>query len=155
MKNQLTGETEPIKSNSALKESCDLEYLLIDDIRTLLNEEFALQTRSSLLLLLNRLIRNLPNVLELSSDKGYYLNAAHERRPNWSREINALYQANMDCVSSLSLVRDCLEKDTPIDAISKEVEQRLRHWIKSLAAIRCRESTMLQEAFTLDIGGEA
>ena len=154
MENQRTGETEIIKSHSALKESYDLEYLLIGDIRTLLNEEFDLQTRSSLLVLLTRLIQNLPNVLDLTSDEGY-LNAVLVRRPNWTRKIKALYQANMDCVASLSLVRDWIEKETPADSISKENEQRLKHWIKSLAAIRCRESTMLQEAFTLDIGGEA
>ncbi|MDB4757036.1 hypothetical protein OAG56_06640, partial [Mariniblastus sp.] len=134
-----------------LKESCDLEYLLIGDMRTLLSEDFDLQTRASLLILLNRLIRNLPNVLKLALDNSY-LNAVLKRRPNWSRQIKALYQANMVCVS---LVRDRLEKDTSIDAISKEVEQRLRHWIESLATIRCRESTMLQEAFALDLGGEA
>ena len=153
MTNKQTDESKTTaKQNSMLKESCDLEYLLIGDIRTLLEEKFDSQTRSSLLVLINRLILNLPDVLELSSEEGY-LNIVAERRPSWSRQINALHQANLDCVSSLTLVRDGLENDTPIAAISKELE--LRNWIKSFSAMRCQESTMLQEVFTIDLGGEA
>ena len=154
MANEQTDDSKTTDSCSLLKASCDLEYLLIGDIRKLLSEKFDLQTRSSLLVLLNRLIQNLPAVLELSSEEDY-LSIVLERRPSWSRQINALYQANLDCVSSLTLVRDCLENDTSIAAISKELELRLRNWVKSFSAMRCQESTMLQEAFTLDLGGEA
>ena len=154
MTNEQTDESKTTESCSLLKVTCDLEYLLIGDIRTLLEEKFDSQTRSSLLVLMNRLILSLPDVLELSSKKGY-LNTVIERRPSWSRQINALYQANLDCVSSLTLVRDDLENDTPKAAISKELELKLRNWIKSFSAMRCQESTMLQEAFTLDLGGEA
>ena len=154
MTNEQTDESNTTESCSLLKAGCDLEYLLIGDIRILLDEKFDSQTRSSLLVLMNRLILNLPDVLELSSENGY-LSIVAERRPNWSRQINALYQANLDCVSSLGLVRDGLENDTSIAAISKELELGLRNWIKSFSAMRRRESTMLQEAFTLDLGGEA
>ena len=154
MTNEQTDESKTTESRSLLTAACDLEYLLIGDIRTLLEEKFDSQTRSSLLVLMNRLILSLPDVLELSSKKGY-LNIVIERRPSWSRQINAMYQANLDCVSSLTLVRDDLENDTPKAAISKELELKLRNWIKSFSAMRCQESTMLQEAFTLDLGGEA
>ena len=154
MTNEQTDESKTTESRSLLTAACDLEYLLIGDIRTLLEEKFDSQTRSSLLVLMNRLILSLPDVLERSSKKGY-LNIVIERRPSWSRQINALYQANLDCVSSLTLVRDGLENDTPKAAIPKELELKLRNWIKSFSAMRCQESTMLQEAFTLDLGGEA
>ena len=154
MTNEPTDESKTSESFSLLKASCDLEYLLIGDIRILLEEKFDSETRSSLLVLMNRLILNLPDVLKLSSEDGY-LSIVAEKLPCWSRQINALYQANLDSVSSLTLVRDCLENDKPIAAISKELELRLRNWMKSFAAMRCQESTMLQEAFTLDLGGEA
>ncbi len=147
MKNPQADESGQIEPRSLLKTSCDLEYLLIGDIRILLSEKFDSQTRSSLLVLLNRLIINLPDVLELSSKDGY-LGIVLERRPNWSRKIHALYQANLDCVSTLVPVRDCLEKNGSLAAISKELELRLKEWIKSFTAMRCREGTMLQEAFT-------
>lgn len=154
MIHEQTAESKTTESCSLLKASCDIEYLLIGDIRTLLEEKVDSQARSSLLVLMNRLILNLPDVLELSTENGY-LGIVAERRPSWSRQINALYQANLDCVSSLRLLRDSLENDTSIAAISKGLELRLGNWIKSFSAMRCRESTMLQEAFTLDLGGEA
>jgi hypothetical protein len=154
MKNKRTDAPSRVEPLSLLKASCDLEYLLMGDIRILLSEKFDSQTRSSLLVLLNRLILNLPDVLELSSKDGY-LGIVLERRPNWSRKINALYQANLDCVSTLVPVRDCLEENGSITAISNELEVRLRNWIESFAVLRRQESTMLQEAFTVELGGEA
>ena len=93
-------------------------------------------------------------VLELSSEDGY-LSIVAQRLPSWSRQINALCQAKLNSVSSLTLVRDCLKNDNSIAAISKELELRLRNWMKSFSAMRCQQSRMLQEAFTLDFGGEA
>lgn len=154
MANQRTDESKLIEPHCLLKASCDLEYLLMGDIRALLSEKFDSRTRSSLLVLLNRLILNLPVALELSSQDGYLRNVL-ERHPNWSRKINALYQANLDCVSTLVPVRDCLAKNGSITAISKDLEDRLRNWIGSFAVLRRQESTMLQEAFTVDHGGEA
>ena len=154
MTNEPTAETKTAESITLLKASCDLEHLLIGDIRALLAEKFDSQTRSSLLLLMNSLILNLPVALKLSSKVGF-LSVVAEKCPSWSRQVAALYQANLDCVSSLTLVRDCLENHTPIAAISKQFLLGLKNWIRSYSALRCQESTMLQEAFTLDIGGEA
>lgn len=147
-------ESRIYERRSLLRARCDLEYLLIGDLRNLLAEEFDSQSPSSLQLLLDRLIQNLPIVLELSSEDGY-LNSVLERRPNWSRQINALYQSNLDCVSSLKLVRDALEQERSIDVMSKELELRLRNWVKSFAEMRRLEASMVQEAFTVDFGGEA
>ncbi len=124
------------------------------NIRSLLSKRPDLKTRPSLLILVNRLILELPNSLAPSSQDGYLGNIL-ERRPNWSRQINALYQANLNCVSALALIRDSLANERTIGAISEETELPLKNWIESFAAIRCSEDTLLQEAFTIDLGGEA
>lgn len=154
MFSQPTDDPETISSNSLLRTSCDLECLLIDDIRSLLGDKCDATTHASLLVLMNRLILNLRVLLDLSAKDGY-LSVVLEKRPGLSRQIDALYQANLECVSSLVLIRDGLEYGLPVAAISKEPEMRLKKWIETFSAIRCRESTMLQEAFTVDIGGEA
>ena len=154
MNNQRTDESQRIASRSLLKTSCDLEYLLMGDLRLLLRATTDSQTRSSLLVLLNQLILNLPDVLELASNEGY-MGVVLDRRPSLSRQINKLHQANLDCVSTLVLIRDCLDTDQNIKAISEELELRLKNWIKSFSALRCLESTMLQEVFSVDLGGEA
>lgn len=154
MANQPTHESDAIDSSSLLRTSSDLEHLLITEIETLLGDKCELQTRSSMLGLLNQLIFNLPILLELSLTAGY-LSTVVEKRPSWSRQIDKLYQANLECVSSLELIRDWLEKSSVIEAIPNGLELRLRKWIESFSTMRCKESTMLQAAFTIDLGGEA
>ncbi len=154
MNNQRPDESKRIAPSSLLKTSCDLEYLLVGDLRFLLNAKVGSHTRPSLLVLLNRLILNLPDVLKLSSIDGY-METVLARRPNWSRQVDKLHQANLNCVATLILIRDCLESDQGFNAISKKLKVRLQKWIEAYSAIRCLESTMLQEAFTVEIGGEA
>lgn len=154
MNNQRLDESKRIASRASLKTSCDLEYLLLGDLRSQMCETNDTQTRSSLLVLLNRLILNLPDVLELSSNDGY-MGVVLDRRPNWSCQIDELHRANLDCISTLVLIRDCLESDLDFSAVSKELKVRLQKWIESYSAIRRLENTMLQEAFTVDFGGEA
>ena len=154
MTHQQNNKSQQIESRSLLKSSCDLESLLMGDIRTLLSNQFDSQTKSSILVLLDQLILNLPVLLELSSKNGY-LNVVLEKRPGWARQIDALYQANLDCISSLKLVRNCLKNDRNFDALSQELGVPLQNWIESFSAMRCLESTILQEAFTIDLGGEA
>jgi len=136
------------------KDSFDLEYLLVGDIRILLTERFDWRSRNTLLLLLNRLTTNLPKVLELSS-KETYMAPVLERRPNLSQKVDDMYQANLDCLAVLNLVRDRIQKDLCIESISDELELLLKNWIRSFAALRHQERRILQEAFVVDFGGEA
>ena len=154
MNNQCLDDANQIASHTLLKTSCDLEYLLIGDLRLLLRATTGSRTKSSLLVLLNRLILNLQDVLEISSLDGFMVTVL-DRRPNWSRQISELYQANLECVSTLVLIRDCLENDQVFNANSIKLDQKLEKWIESFSIIRCLESTMLQEAFTVEFGGEA
>lgn len=154
MTNRQTDEFDTTNSNSLLKACCEREHLLIGNIQDLLREKLGSNTRRLMLLHLNRMILNLPNLLELSSEEGY-LSVVLERRPNWSLRVNQLYHANLHCVSTLTFVRDSLQNDAPAVVISKGLEERLRNWLKSFSAMRRLESNMLQEALTLDLGGEA
>ena len=154
MNNLRIKESKRTDARSSLKTSCDLEYLLIGDLRLLLHATTDSQTQPSLLVLLDRLLLNLPDVLELSSKDGY-LGIVRDRGPNWSRQIDELHQANLDCITTLALVRNCLENDQSYNAFSKELALRLQEWIESFSAIRYLESTMLQEGFTVELGGEA
>lgn len=132
----------------------DLEYLLIGDIRILLTERFDWRSRSTLLLLLDRLISNLPKVLDLAA-KEEYLCTVLERRPNLSKQVDDLYHANLECLSVLKVVRDRLESDKCIHSISEELETLLKNWIRTFATLRHQERRILQEAYVVDLGGES
>lgn len=132
----------------------DLEYLLLGDLRELLDEPQTAQTRRSILVILNRLLLNLPRQLALACEDGY-MSEVLEQRPNWHRKIEALHGANLACISALDESRNRVMRDSPLVAIADELSCNLRHWTQSLVAIREHETRLLQNAFTLDIGGEA
>ena len=132
----------------------DLEYLLLGDLRQLLDEPQTAQTRQSILVILDRLLLNLPRQLVLACEERY-MSEVLEQRPNWHRQIEALYGANMACISALDESRNRVVRELPFAAIANEVSRHLRQWMQSLVAIREHETRLLQKAFTLDIGGEA
>ena len=57
------------------------------------------QTRQSILVILDRLLLNLPRQLALACEKGY-MTEVLEQCPNWHRQIEALHGANMACISA-------------------------------------------------------
>ena len=143
------------ESARAARHTChELEYLLLGDLRQLLDELQTAQTRRSLLIILDRLLDNLPRQFALACEEGYMAEVL-EKRPNWHRQIEGLYGANMAFISALNQLRNRIVQELPFIAIANEVSCDLREWIQSLVKTRGDESRLLQTAFSLDIGGEA
>ncbi len=138
----------------AIKRCYDLEYLLLGDLRQLLDERETAHTRKALLVTVDRLLLNLPLQLELVSEEGY-MSEVLEEFPNWHRQIEVLLCENKACISRLGELRRRVGQELPFSAIGREVSFKLRKWMESLATIREREVQILQNAFALDIGGEA
>ncbi len=141
-------------SVEAIKRCYDLEYLLLGDLRQLVDEPPTAQTRFGMLVTLDRLLENLPRRLELTSEQGYMAEVLEER-PNWHDRIENLLDANRDCISRLDELRRRIARELPFAETARRVSQDLREWMDSLESIREHEGQMLQNAFALDIGGEA
>ena len=136
----------------SLRACCDLEYLLIGDLRQLLKERSP-PDNHTVRVLLARLLRNLPEVTRHSSISGY-MTVALERCPRLYRQITTLQNANLDCLHALQELYDSIESESSFNDVSKETDHALEAWIESFGTMRSRESQLLQEAFTTDIGGE-
>lgn len=145
---------KPNRSRESIKECFELEYRLIGELRQLLTKKNTKQTRELLLSILDRLLSNLSTQMEVSCDQGYMSNVL-EQCPNLHRKIEALCRANSDCILEIEMLRNRIDQDQPFANIADEVSDDLRQWIQSLNTIRRQESGLLQEAFTVDIGGEA
>lgn len=102
---------------TALKKCFDLEYLLIGDLRQLLNHPFTAQTRMSLLSILDRLIENLPRQIHVPNEQGY-LSVVLERCPNSHGQIEALRSGNQKCIEALQALRNQINQDMPVTAIA-------------------------------------
>jgi len=138
----------------AIKRCYDLEYLLLGDLRQFLDDPVTPDTRQGLVVTLDRLLDHLPLQLELVSEEGY-MSEVLEEFPNWHRQIEALLGENMSCISRLRELRRRVANELPFSAVGREVSFKLRKWMESLETIREREVQILQNAFALDLGGEA
>jgi hypothetical protein len=132
----------------------ELEYLLLGDLRELLEDPETSQTRRSLLIILDHLLVNLPRQLELKCEGGYMAEIL-AKCPAWQREVDALLHEDRDCNSALSRLHDHVLRELPWLAMTQEVRETLAVWMDLLGAVRTQESRMLQTAYTLDFGGEA
>jgi hypothetical protein len=141
-------------AHEALDACHELEYLLLGDLRELLEEPETLHTRRSLMLILEHLLVNLPRQLMLKCEGGYMTEVLGEF-PWWQDEVEALLSEDQACNSALVQLHERLAHELPWLPIAAEVRATLDRWMELLAAIRKQENRLLQKAFTLDLGGEA
>lgn len=138
----------------SLKSCWDLEYILIGDLRQLLDEGQLSKIRMPLLVIINRLLQNLPDLLRLSSEDGF-IATVPKICPRFHRQIQTLQRVNLECINSLQGLHDHIDNKSNFIDVSKETDGKLRDWITAFGKMRSRESELLQEAYTVDIGGEA
>ncbi len=75
--------------------------------------------------------------------------------PHWQRRVESLRRKDIANHLSLERLRDGILLELPAALLSAASGCQLQHWMRSLGAHRQDECRLLQEAFTLDIGGEA
>ena len=149
--NQTDSKEQPIKS---LKTCWDLEYILIGDLRYLLNQRCRPEIRTPLLVIIDRLLQNLPDLLRLSSENGY-MTAVPKTFPRLLRQFQALQTVNRECIASLQALQERIKNKSSVTTLSQETDLKLRAWITAFEKMRSQEGELLQEAYTVDIGGEA
>ena len=130
------------------------ESRLICELRQLLDQPATALTRQATLKVLNRLLDNLPRHLQLASQGGYLIEV-RRLRPSWQRQIKALQRATVCCLSSLHELRNHIRHESPSERIDTRECGEIKTWIRSLRSLREHECQLLQNAFAIDIGGEA
>ncbi|WP_147867055.1 hypothetical protein [Stieleria maiorica] len=131
-----------------------MESRLIGELRLLLEQPATAPTRHAILTILNRLLDNLPLHIELASQGGYLIEV-RRLRPSWQRHIKALRRANACSLSSLHELCKRIRHESPSEPIDARECGEIKAWIRSLRSLREQECQLLQNAFSIDIGGEA
>ena len=130
-----------------------LEYLLIGDLRDLLEEPPDGETRRWLLAVVDELLDLLPNEFEYEDQGGYFADVC-EQNPNWSGMIDRLHRQHEGLYSGLLELRNRISNEQCFDFIANEVKPKLSHWIAAAQRHRDREQRLLVSAFDTTFGGE-
>lgn len=137
--------------NERLKQWATLEYILLGDLRDVLEEPPSAETRRWLLAVLDALLDILPREIELKEADGY-LSEVLDEFPNWAGLVDGLREEHDLLFEKLKELRHHIAGHTPFAAIAHEVRLDLREWMRMLTAHHRHETRLLQTAINLEVG---
>ena len=140
-------------SHDAYARSSVLEYLLIGDLRDLLEESPDNETRRWLLAVLEELLNLLPNEFEYE-DQGGYLAEVCDQHPNLSNTVDRLHREHEGLYFSLLELRNRIADEQSFEFIADEMKPKLRRWIEAAQRHRESEQQLVVAAYDTSFGGE-
>jgi hypothetical protein len=142
----------PRPNNRPLAEMAALEYILLGDLRDLLEEEPSEQSSKWLVAILDTLVDTLPRELAIKSRDGY-LEDVLEAQPNWEAQVEQLHEEYKLLCVRLEAFRDQLVSRTPYSSIAAQLREDLSEWMMALRNHHRQETRLLQTAVNLEVGG--
>ncbi len=97
-----------------LEDYTALEYILLGDLRDLLEERADKFTRNWLVAVLDALLETLPRQMALKESSGY-LSEVLDEYPSWYRHVEDLQNEQRLLVLSLQALRDRLDRTGPYE----------------------------------------
>jgi hypothetical protein len=134
-----------------LEHYTSLEYILLGDLRDLLEEPAEEESRKWLLAVLDTLLDTLPRAFDLEDADGYMAEVL-ERYPSWSPQVERLHRDHDQLFMKLKELRGRIERNIWIAPIANEVRRDLRDWILKLIAHHRGETRLMQTAMNLEVG---
>jgi hypothetical protein len=134
-----------------IAECTALEYILLGDLRDLLEEPPDAHTSKWLVAVLDELLATLPRELRLRQ-RGGYLTEVLEQYPSWHCHVERLRSEKHQLYGKLLALRQRLDQHGSLAEIADVVRRDLREWMTSFAAHHRHERRLVQEAFTLEVG---
>jgi hypothetical protein len=134
-----------------LEQYTSLEYILLGDLRDVLEEPADRESRRWLIAVLDALLETLPREFDLEDADGY-MSEVLERYPSWASQVDRLHGDHESLFGKLKELRGRIERDTWIAPFADEVRRDLRDWILKLIAHRRNETRLVQTAMNLEVG---
>jgi hypothetical protein len=137
--------------DQVLEECTTLEYILLGDLRDLLEEAPDDTTSHWLRAVTDALLETLPRELELKKQGGY-LAGVLEQYPSWSAQVDELRREKYSIYRKLETLRDQLEMEVPFAEIAEAIRRDLKDWMTRFQAHQRHERRIVQTAFNLEVG---
>lgn len=134
-----------------LEQYSHLEYLLLGDLRDLLEESPDPENRRWLLAVLNVLLEMLPREFELAREDGY-LEFVRDQHPNWDRQVECLEQDHDRLYNRLRQLHRRISENEWIGPVANQLRHELADWMDALVTHNQSESRLLTIAANLDFG---
>lgn len=130
-----------------------LEYLLLGDLRDLLEESASAETSNWLCAVLDALMSTLRREFDNETARGY-LSLVLERYPSWDLQVARLQEEQEALYERLREFREGVVRGLPYAESVSALRHDLREWMAALIAHHRHENRLVQTAVNLDVGGE-
>ncbi len=134
-----------------LEDYSALEYILLGDLRDLLEEPADNVTCHWLCAVIDALLETLPKDFQLRCQGGY-LSEVTETYPNWQGQVDELKAGQHQLYSQLWQLRLKISNEERYEEIASEARGSLQDWMHELIAHQRHERRLMQSAFNLEIG---
>ncbi len=144
--------TEFIYDRMNLKQLSELEYILLGDLRDVLEEESSEENRKWLLALVDALLKTLPREFALR-ERGGYMQDIVMISPELDPSIQQLRHEHDSLCEELAELAQALRSASSFQKEAAALKQRLTNWAESLTAHNQQEEQLVHHAYQQDIGG--
>jgi len=138
-------------SYERLRQYTELEYILLGDLRELLQAPDKTDTSLWMLSTLDALLETMPIEFELKQSGGY-LQEVVDEHPNWQPLVSRLEREHYDLCIRLSELRETVARAAPFISLAEQIDADLRDWMNQLAAHNRHEIRLIQTAVNLEVG---
>ncbi|RMG37182.1 MAG: hypothetical protein D6725_09355 [Planctomycetota bacterium] len=134
-----------------LERCSELEYILIGDLRDLLQEPRNEETDRWILAVVDVLLETLPEAMQLKSDGGYMADILEEC-PRCAEQVARLQREHEHLVDVLRCYRDGLRRRRRDRATELRLRAGLREWVDAIVAFHHAENDLMQMALNEELG---
>ncbi len=134
-----------------LKQLGELEFLLLGDLRDVLEEEASEQNRKWLLAIVEVLARTIPREFYLREKDGY-LQDVVECCPEVDHEVQLLLKEHQTLRDRLDQLRNELQRLRPFRTQATALKYELAQWMEKLEQHNRREGKLVQCTYSQDVG---
>lgn len=134
-----------------LRDCSELVYILIGDLRDVLEEPPSEQTRHWLAVLLDTMLETVPEEFSLKSDGGYLSDVLHDF-PHWDSRVELLEDQYFSLYLQLRRLREQLKLQITYEETVSSLREDLGSWITAFQEFRSQERDLVQMAANLTVG---
>jgi hypothetical protein len=134
-----------------LRKCCEFEYILIGDLRDLLDDEPTDETRRWTLAVLDALLDTLPKEFALKSQDGY-LSDVLDEYPSWDNAVERLRQQHVALHRRLTELRVRMVANAQLQGLADRLRTELESWIEAFGDLQQAERKITFAAMTLEVG---
>ena len=144
--------TELAYDRMNLRQLTELEYILLGDLRDVLEEDSTEQNRKWLLAIVEALLKTLPREFALR-EQGGYMRDILMMSPELDPNVQHLLDEHCSLCNQLRELAEHLQQARPFQAHADQLKQELNEWTCCLASHNREEEKLVQQAYQQDTGG--